>query len=112
MCSRFRRRREQTIVVQVVAGSVRDQPVRRVRDQRDEWMAHRLQITTQQLARLLSGTLVERSEHDIELLENRIRKVEPPFRQDVHLAAVEDGHAGKSFTYGGNLLGLTFHRRY
>ncbi len=100
--------REQPVVVEIVARPVRHQPVGRVRDERDQRMLHRREIALQQLVGRVAGALVQRRQHDVEPLEDRVREVEPAVGQDVDLAAVQDRDLRIPLAQARDLVGLAF----
>ena len=50
--------------------------------------------------------VVERRQHDVELLEDRVLEIEPAVRQDVDFDAVEDRHPGKALAQRVDLVAL------
>ena len=53
-------------------------------------MLHRGAVALHQLLGRVAGALVQRRQHDVEPLEDAVRKIEPAVGQDVDLAAVQD----------------------
>src|SRR5437773_2552974 len=102
----FPRRFEQTIVVEIVAASIRQDPIGRVRDQIDERMTHRGGIPPQQLIRSVAGALMKRCQDEIEPLENTIRHIQAAVRQNVDLASVEDCDLWNPVAHARDLIGL------
>ena len=88
----FDRGFEHPIVIEVVPGPVRHEPVRGVGDDVHERMRHRREVAPQELIAGVAGAVVQRCQHDVEPLENPIRKIEAAVRHDVDFTPVEDRH--------------------
>jgi hypothetical protein len=69
-------------------------------------MPHRGNVAREQLVRGVAVTLVERRQHDVETLEDRVPEIEPTVGEDVDFASVEECQARVPLAERRDLLGL------
>src|SRR5947207_11627359 len=97
---------EQPIVIEIVSLLMRNHAVGRMRNERDQRMLHGAEVAAEQLIARMAYALVERREHEVEPLEDRVRKIEPAVGKDVDLATVENRDAWMLLAQGGNPVAL------
>ena len=61
---------EQAVVIELVARAIRNKAIGWMRDHRDQRVPHRGDIACQELLGRMAMALVQRGEHDVELLED------------------------------------------
>ena len=71
-------------------------------------MPHCREIALQELIGRVPGAVVQRCEHDVQARQNAVGEIEPPVREDVHFAPVQDRDLGIPLAQERDLLRLPF----
>ena len=83
------------VEVHRIARPAANQAIGRVGDDVDQWMPDRLEAALRQCRTVLTGGVVQRSEHDVQLGQDRIIEIQAAIGQDIDLEAMQDGDRRK-----------------